>query len=174
MRSMSKNSNELKEFDPADLVAECIDIMADFASKYKVSINYEKASSLGVVRVDYDEFIQSLTNILRNSIQSISESIANGNKSFGEIKVSLVYSEQWVEVFVSDNGVGIEKENLNKIFKNQFTTKSQSDGTGLGLNISRRFIRAFDGDIYLMHSEKDVGATMVIKLPFIKKVKVSA
>ena len=174
MRSMSKVKNEVRPYDPDQLVTEAVNIMADLASRYNVKIEHAKKPGLGFIKVDFDEFIQSITNLLRNSIQAISEKIKGSTEFEGIVKLSLVQIQDYIEIHIVDNGMGIAEKDRKKLFKTQFTTKSKSEGTGLGLNISRRFIRAFDGDIYLMHSELDVGTTMVIQLPLHKQKRASA
>lgn len=173
MRSMSKVKSELREYDPDELLQESINIMADLASKYHVKINYESKPDTGRVKVEYDEFIQSLTNLLRNSIQAITEK-QQSEQFVGEIKIILTEKSESYEIKIIDNGMGIQQDDKEKLFKTQFTTKSDDEGTGLGLNISRRFIRSFHGDIQLMHSEYGVGTTMLIDLPKVRLSQESA
>lgn len=174
MRSMSKNKNEIRSYDPNQLIIEAINIMADLASRYKVQIEYSKKENMGFVRVDFDEFIQSITNLIRNSIQAIDEKSKVKGNFEGHVKINLVRIQNHIEIHIIDNGIGVDENHRKKLFKTQFTTKSQEEGTGLGLNISRRFIRAFDGDIYLMHSEVGIGTTMVIQLPLVSAQQESA
>ena len=80
-----------------------------------------------------------------------------------------------VQFQVIDNGMGISLENQQKLFESQFSTKSSAEGTGLGLSISRRFIRSFNGDLFLKSSEPDKGSVFEIVLPIeTKQGRVSA
>ena len=54
---------------------------------------------------------------------------------------------QVIQVRISDNGVGVPDDFHSQLFESQFSTKNREEGTGLGLNISRRFLRAVGGDI---------------------------
>jgi signal transduction histidine kinase len=54
----------------------------------------------------------------------------------------------FIVVRIIDNGPGIPAEKMNKIFDPFFTTKPPGQGTGLGLDLSRRMIRSYNGDIY--------------------------
>ena len=63
---------------------------------------------------------------------------------------------------VSDNGCGMSSEQQKKIFRSFYTTKS--DGTGLGLALSRRIIRKHGGELSVK-SETDVGTRFTIHLP---------
>lgn len=165
MRSMSKPKGEARPYDPNYLIKESIYIMADYASKYGVEIQYKPKEAMGTVKVDYDEFIQSLTNLIRNSIQAIEEKSKLHGEFNGIIKINLFVCDKHIEIQVEDNGIGIDASFKDKVFRTQFTTKANKDGTGLGLNISRRFIRSFDGDIQLHSTEKGQGTTMIITLP---------
>ena len=64
----------------------------------------------------------------------------------------------------TDNGPGIEEENLSKIFEPFFTTKVQGKGTGLGLWVSYGIIKSFQGDIQV-NSNVGEGTTFIIKFP---------
>jgi len=80
------------------------------------------------------------------------------------IAVDSVGTKEYVELSVSDTGVGIAKENLSKIFEPFFTTKGQK-GTGLGLAVIWGIIDNHDGTIGV-ESELGVGTTFKIRLPF--------
>ena len=69
---------------------------------------------------------------------------------------------------VSDNGVGIAKDNLNKIFDSYFTTKSKGKGNGLGLFVVYKIVKEHKGAIEVV-SELGKGATFNVYLPLINK-----
>ena len=96
-----------------------------------------------------------MTNLIQNAIQAVPE-----NRT-PEVQVHLVPNEEGLEVWVSDNGSGIEKENLEKIFEPKFTTKT--GGMGLGLGIVKNIIRSFGGELDYI-SEVNKGTTFKIKL----------
>jgi signal transduction histidine kinase len=132
-----------------------------------------------IVFVDEDEFIQSMTNLIRNSLQAIKarEVDSDGVSFKGMVEVSIETLDNKIKIHVKDNGVGVEPDHRQRLFETQFSTKPREEGTGLGLNISRRFIRSFGGDIYLQDSELKVGTEFVVELPIHSKYpeeKVSA
>ncbi len=69
-----------------------------------------------------------------------------------------------VAVTVQDTGMGIEKENLDKIFNPFFTTKETGAGTGLGLSIAHHIVTKYGGRI-LLDSEEGKGTTFTVILP---------
>jgi signal transduction histidine kinase len=69
-----------------------------------------------------------------------------------------------IEVTISDTGIGIAPEIINKIFEPFFTTKSFGEGSGLGLHISKQIIEKHKG-IIEVSSSKGLGTTFLIKIP---------
>ena len=105
--------------------------------------------------IDRTQWIRMMTNLIQNAIQAVPE-----NRT-PEVHVHLVPNEDGVEVWVRDNGSGIEKENLEKIFEPKFTTKT--GGMGLGLGIVKNIIQSFGGELDYT-SEVNKGTTFKIKL----------
>jgi signal transduction histidine kinase len=73
----------------------------------------------------------------------------------------------WVEISVTDSGVGIPAENLAHIFEPFFTTKSAGAGTGLGLAISKSIVESLGGEIRAA-SEVGRGSTFTVRLPMVQ------
>lgn len=161
MRELSIVRAELAPNSAHTLLKECINIMGDLYAQSQINITLEANTEYDEILVDKDEFIQSITNLLRNSQQSIKSS-ANPN---GKVTIRTILENRQFVIEISDNGGGISKENHSKILKTQFTTKSSEEGTGLGLGISRRFIRAFGGELEFVGSTPNVSTTFKIRLP---------
>ncbi|MBM3285452.1 MAG: hypothetical protein FJY81_06225, partial [Candidatus Aminicenantes bacterium] len=119
------------------------------------------APSLPQVTADPNQIRQVLTNMFINAAQSM--------PGGGELRVetSKVKFKEFVQMDITDTGVGIPPENLKKIFDPFFTTK-KSQGTGLGLSISLSYIKNHDGDIFV-RSEVNKGTTFSILLPIRQK-----
>jgi signal transduction histidine kinase len=99
---------------------------------------------------------QVFLNILNNARQAIREK--------GRIEIKTYLKDNHAHIEISDNGVGISKQNLKKIFDPGFTTKGVGVGTGLGLSICYQIISGHYGDI-AVQSELGKGTTFTIKLP---------
>jgi len=97
-----------------------------------------------------------LINLLTNAVHAIG--------SEGVITLALEDSPDQVAITVSDDGPGIPKENLTRIFEPFFSTKSPGEGTGLGLFVTRGIIEKLGGTV-TVDSEVGKGATFCIRLP---------
>jgi signal transduction histidine kinase len=86
----------------------------------------------------------------------------------GELTIATECEDSSVRVEVSDNGVGISPEHLNKIFDPFFTTKSTSRGTGLGLAVTYGIIREHLGKIEVQ-SALGRGTSFRVQLPVARK-----
>jgi len=94
-----------------------------------------------------------LSNLLENSCQHQAT----------QVRLSAEYLGAMLHLFVQDNGTGISKANADKIFTPFFTTRRNSGGTGLGLEISQSLLKAYGGKISLLDSEQ--GALFRVILP---------
>jgi PAS domain S-box-containing protein len=81
-----------------------------------------------------------------------------------EIRIEVNAGEKEIEIIFADNGIGIEKHNLAKIFEMFYRATEQSDGSGIGLYIVKNAVDKLGGSISV-HSEVGVGTTFTIILP---------
>jgi two-component system NtrC family sensor kinase len=77
--------------------------------------------------------------------------------------VSVGRQNDWTEIVVQDQGSGIPKEYLDKVFEAFFTTKTDRGGTGLGLAITRDMITQLGGEVRL-EAAGAVGSRAIIRL----------
>ena len=110
--------------------------------KFKIKCNCKKDS----IVLDKAKIKRVFSNLISNSIRHI--------KDNGEIIININGKGQYVEFEVSDNGTGVEKEYLKKIFDPLYTTDSSRKISGLGLSICRQIIKAHEGVIYAKNNER--------------------
>jgi len=97
-------------------------------------------------------------------IENICKNAADAMKGKGEITISITEDISKVILNITDNGEGIDRSILKNIFKPGVTSKKR--GWGLGLSLSKRIVEEYHkGRIFVMKSEKGVGATFCIHLP---------
>ena len=166
MRKLSRLHSDVKMYSAKQLLLDCKNIMADLFMQQDIDVIESYAAGDDQVSLDRDEFIQAVTNLMRNSLQAM---LSKDKKHY--LKLSTEIVEQNIVMLITDNGSGISEKNQALIFQKQFTTKSADEGTGLGLGISRRFIRAHGGDIEFVSSTPDQETTFKIILPIKTKVQ---
>ncbi len=142
------------------ILNEIVERVHDFFRKredYNIKL-YVPINDL-VVFADKNHLVSILNNIIKNAIQAIP------NDREGEIIIDLYKEGRNAIVKITDNGIGIPPEMMNKVFSPNFTTKSS--GTGLGLAISTNMIQAFNGKIYF-ETKENVGTSFFVEIPLMK------
>jgi PAS domain S-box-containing protein len=124
------------------------------------------AADLWPIEADEGQMMQVFNNLLINADQAMPAGgiirISAGNVTLGPGAVAALAAGQYVRVTVSDQGTGIPREHLGKIFDPYFTTKQK--GSGLGLAATYSIIRKHDGHI-IVESELGKGTVFHIYLP---------
>lgn len=144
-----------------DLVGFMQDIVGDFAMKAKkAQIDLQFICPFKELPYTFDS--EKLDKVLFNLISNAFKYTPDG----GLIHVSLLRSIHHLEIIVSDNGIGMDKSDKEKVFE-LFYRASQniSFGTGLGLALSREFVHLHEGEIDV-ESEKGKGTSFKITLPY--------
>lgn len=145
------------ELQEADINKE-IDLTLDLIrheTKNKVEIvkNY---GEIPTIKCYPNMLNQVFMNILINACQSI--------KDKGQIVITTLFQDGNLIVSIKDNGIGIEKDRISKIFTAGYTTKGVGVGTGLGLAISQKIIEKHEGQI-TVNSEPGAGCEFIITVP---------
>ena len=123
----------------------------------KIETHFQR--KLPMLKIDTSQFNLAISNLLINSIQAISEK--------GEVHLFTRGSKKNVFIIIQDNGVGISREHLPKIFDFMFSTKPM--GSGLGLSIAKKIISDHHGEI-TVKSEVNKGSIFKIRIPLSQKV----
>jgi two-component system NtrC family sensor kinase len=101
-----------------------------------------------------------LLNLIVNAVQSM-------DKADAAVRLSASTGDAWQDttiIKVSDNGCGMDEEKLGQIFNPFFTTKSASEGTGLGLYVCHSLVQRLGGRIEV-DTKKGEGSTFTVILP---------
>ena len=143
----------------ADLVRRALKLIEGDLAKKNIRLEFSAPDDLPRVLVNENEIVELILNMVLNAL----ESIPDGKR----ISIALLPVEKGVEkcvrLTVSDEGAGIEPENLSRIFERYFTTKDS--GTGLGLAIVDRIVKAHGGKIEV-DSTPGLGTTFKIDFPY--------
>ncbi len=153
-----------REIDMNELVKEVILLVNHRAKRLNHNIKLMLDRNIPKISADPGNLRQVFMNIIINSMYftpeggSITISTGMDSAAAGALRGGRV------KVTISDTGVGIEPENLDKIFDPFFTSKPVGEGTGLGLAICHKIIEEHDGSIDVL-STVGQGTTFIITLP---------
>jgi two-component system NtrC family sensor kinase len=145
--------------DINQILADTIILFKSEASFRGIEINTKYEELLPRITTDPTQLQQVFLNIIDNSIDAIGKSGTIGIKTS---VTSGANSEIMIEI--SDNGPGIPKHLLGRIFDPFVTTKKSDEGTGLGLSISYGIVEKLGGHIEVA-TEENNGVTFTIRLP---------
>ena len=122
-----------------------------------IRIQQEIPGGLPPIRADRRQIQEILFNLIRNAGQAIERN--------GTITVRARHSLNGrVQIEIQDTGCGIPEEHLGKLFTPFFTTKGESQGTGLGLFVAKRLVERNEGTI-AANSTRGVGTTFTLEFP---------
>jgi len=152
-----------QDIDLSSFIPDVIGMVTRKAGVHGIKIEYRIAADLPSVHGDPRHLQQVLVNLLNNAIDA---AIDRHGASGGEIRIESNPSAEnrHVEIRVHDNGSGISKDNLKKIFTPFFTTKPVGKGTGLGLSVCFGIVQKMGGDMSVA-SHENMGTTFTISLP---------
>jgi len=143
--------------DMNEIVDDTVLFMEHHLTRFKnVQLAVEKEASLPKVYVDRIHVQQTMVNIIMNAAQAMPEG--------GRILIKTGMNDQYVFIAITDTGIGIRDEDLEKIFEPFFTTKEKEQGTGLGLSLCKRLIEANAGKIEVKSTVGE-GTTFTIMIP---------
>ncbi|MEG0826173.1 MAG: HAMP domain-containing sensor histidine kinase [Bacilli bacterium] len=157
--SFTKIKIEPEILDVNLLLEESINNIKPLLDDKKITLIQKVSKNEAYVNGDYNRLCQVIINIIKNSIEALS------NVNNPKISISSIKKKEQIEMIITDNGLGIEKSNLENIAKPFFTTKK--DGTGLGVSMSFEIIKAHNGTIAYF-SKENVGTKVLIVLPIEK------
>lgn len=154
------------KFNNYDIVRLCEDVtlsVVTYAQQKNIEIIFDTYEEEHIIRCDAEHMERIMLNLLSNAIKY--------TPSGGEIFVNLSFDDNYVNITVKDNGIGIPKEKLDSIFEKfvrvDKTIKRENEGSGIGLNIVKSLVDLLEGNIHIESSE-NMGSEFTIEIPNIK------
>jgi signal transduction histidine kinase/pSer/pThr/pTyr-binding forkhead associated (FHA) protein len=164
--SLTADMLEYTQNDPVDLkpidinstiLSECEMFKENLASE-DIELDLELAPNLPAWEINDFRLQRAILNLVVNAKDALTD------KKSGRIKISTAMEDnQRLVIRVSDNGCGVYKDKLKKIFELFYTTKGM-DGSGLGLSIVQKFVESLGGKVSVV-SQVDVGSTFSMVFP---------
>ncbi len=168
-----KNEQELKPLKIQTIVKEALKLIRS-SIPATIEIRQDINPDCETVLADPTQIHQVIMNLCANAYHAM-------KKRGGVLGVSLqpvtitgephdinvnLKPGSYLSLEISDTGIGIEKDALKRIFEPYYTTKTQGEGTGLGLAVVHGIVTRLNGDIQV-HSEPDIGSTFSVYLPVV-------
>lgn len=161
--SKLQNQNKITNIEQIDISEQIRKALSILEAKWKekeivFNISMEKRYFYG----DEDLMFQVWVNLLENAIKF--------SKQNGKIDINLKEKDNWIEIKIKDYGIGMDEDEKKKVFTRfyQIDKSHSAKGSGLGLAIVKRIIELSKGTLEIK-SKKDVGTTIIIKLPIEKE-----
>ena len=151
--------SEMKEVSLRDVITTCVDGHVSSATRKGLGFKVEVPEGLPTISGSAPRLQQVLNNLIGNSIKYTSE---------GTITLRVSVREKDICVDVIDTGIGIPRDEVNKIFDDFYRGSNvETQGTGLGLSIAKRIVEAHGGKIWCESpcSETNNGSKFTFTLP---------
>lgn len=149
--SVGADNNETTNVDTNTLVSELIKMLY-----IPDHINIKVLNILPHINGDAIKLQQVFQNLISNAVKFC-------NKDEGSIEIDVLSQPNYYQFSVKDNGIGIEKQYHDKIFKIFHSLNKSKDSTGIGLSIVKKIVNLHEGDIWL-ESEPQKGSTFYFTL----------
>lgn len=154
LRAIRPQGLTTRREDLNEIVRESVSFLEMEIRDRDILVETDLAEGLPALEIDRDQIKQAFYNVIRNAFQAM--------KTGGILRITSAPEGDFVAVVFTDTGGGIDPESMGRIFEPYWTTKS--GGTGLGLLIVRRIVRAHGGEIGL-ESDAGRGLAFTIRLP---------
>jgi PAS domain S-box-containing protein len=164
------DTHELRQVHFADSIKTSIALFGHQFEKDGIKVEIDQDPNLPAVRADGSRLRQVVVNIISNAHQALkAKTHAPHEPKLFRISARRAWTRgEIVRVEFYDNGVGIKREDLGKVFDPFFTTRREAGGTGLGLSVSFGIIRDFGGTIRV-ESEEGKFTRFIIELTAVDK-----
>jgi len=150
-------NKEMQESDILNTINKALKLLENRLLNIEVKLNSNNKEI--IFEIFENELLQVLLIILNNAI----DNFEFNNIQNPRISIDISKNDKNLILKIGDNGSGIKKENLDKVFEPYFTTKFKSEGTGLGLYMTKMLIEeSMGGKIQVLSDE--MGATFIISL----------
>ena len=154
-------SPKLKVININKVIVEYINPM--ISSFEKVLIEVDDVIENALIMGDEKQIRQACGNLIKNSYENVN----SNNIKNARISIIFKIENNFAEIYVNDNGTGIEKSIISQIIEPYFTTKV--GGSGLGLAITKKIIDDHNGSIFIRPLKGSKGTSILLKFPLISK-----
>jgi PAS domain S-box-containing protein len=148
----------IEETDLSRLIEDAISISSSSLKRHNIEIERNFRFNQ-IVKIDKHQVLQILVNLIRNAKHACQD----GNVATGKIIVTVDACQDSIQISIQDNGIGIEEQNLTKLFSHGFTTRE--NGHGFGLHSGANCAKQMGGSLIATSDGCGLGATFTLTLP---------
>lgn len=168
---------QLEKGDIVKFSEDIFSLFVSLATKKEIDYRFESESEDIVFLFDFDKVEKIITNLISNALKftnaggEITVSIKKIAQKKSSSKLFFLKKEMigdFVEITVTDSGVGLDKEQLKNIFSRFYHIDITKSGTGIGLNFTQALVEKHGGEIFV-ESEYGLGSKFVVRLPLDNK-----
>lgn len=159
LAAFDEQSLELEQVNIADLLTETKELVSDLSAHRQIHLNLPAAPwPVPNILADRDLLQLALYNIIENAIKYSDEN--------DRIEVRASDDQEWVKIEISDTGLGIAQNDVDKVWEELYRGSNgrHRKGTGIGLSLVRRIIERHNGKIQL-ESKENMGTRVTLSLP---------
>ena len=162
-RGFDSKAMTSKDVNLRQAIFEALRILESSLARRGIRTQVNCGNAPEEVRIQETQFNQMLVNLLKNGMEAIDELKQSGGlEGESRIEIRASVSQDLLVLEVEDNGVGIDRKNLQAIFRAGYTTKRE--GSGLGLHSAANFVTSIGGKIQPLSRGHGTGATMRVTL----------
>ena len=148
-----------KKYEIIKLINENIILMNELDNS--IEINFKHKDKKLLISCDAEQMNRIFINLLKNSVEGINEKFTKNPNFTKKIDIEIDEKDDYIEIYIIDNGIGFDTKNLDSILKPYFTTKK--NGSGLGLPIVNKIVNDHNGTLRVIPNQ--TGARIKINLP---------
>ncbi len=165
-QSYARVSEALETLNIEDLVEDALQLNCGALETGRIKVVREYSKSQPIP-VDKHRVLQILVNLIRNAMQAFGDTARNDK----QVTLRITKENDRIRIAIIDNGIGIPKENMDRIFGHGFTTRKE--GHGFGLHSSALAAKELGGELAVFSEGSGRGAKFTLDLPTTEKPAVS-
>ena len=159
MRQFSGDTSRtvVEDVEVREIIDGALEFCRERMKKHNIELQIGDIPASLTVHCRWVEVTQALFNVIANAHDAAVDSQPSW------VRIETIFTNDDVEILISDSGSGIPKENRAKIMMPFYTTKPPNMGQGIGLSVASRLVASHDGRLYLDESRHNT--TFVMRLP---------
>ena len=158
-RDFFKPNRNKESIDISILINKSLDFLEYLLKANSIKLNVKNDMNIEVF-VYVNEIVQAIINIIKNSCDALNEHLIKEKI----INISTIKDDDYINIMIEDNAGGIPTNVIGKIFEPYFSTKTNKNGTGLGLYMCKTIIEQHSNGVISVENT-NIGAKFIIKLP---------